>query len=199
MAVTDRWTKGSQIVMQSVWRDKVVAAWPVTVVEDSAERLVTYLATGTTYRLRTNGNRESSRLPIGNWALADELWTVDLIRIMYPEDHHAYLGFWDATGFSHWYINLEQHYKRTDRGISFVDHFLDIVIDKDLLNWRWKDRRELAQAVAVGLLSEDEAGIIQSEAERALTRLTNLQPPFGEGWEGWNPDPTWPIPMLCAS
>ena len=153
MTSGSRWRPGDQIVMRSVWSKRVVAAWPVTVVEDSPERLVIYLAAGAKYKLRAFDSPTGARLPVGDWTLADDLWRVDLIRIMRAGDNHAYLAFWSDNGsFSRWYINLERHYERTKIGFDFVDHFLDIVIAGDLRSWSWKDEVELSEAVSSGVI-----------------------------------------------
>ena len=87
-------------------------------------------------------------------------------------DDHAYLGFWSEDGtFSRWYINMEQHYRRTSIGIDFVDHFLDVVIDGNLTGWRWKDEDELAAAASTGLITRQAADAIRAEGRRAITRL----------------------------
>lgn len=195
----ERWKPGAQIVMRSVWDGKVQAAWPMTVVSDSKEALILYLAAGTEYKLR-RFDRDQTRLPIGDPDHADDTWRVDLLRIMYTGDNHSYLAFWDTHHrFSRWYINLEQEYSRTQLGIDFVDHFLDIVIDADLKNWRWKDEQELDLAVSVGLISHLQAESIRAEGHRALERLKTNRAPFGEGWENWIREPSWAIPSLPSN
>ena len=183
--------------MRSVRGDKIAAAWPMTVVEDSPGCLVLYLGAGSEYKFRDYGSSPEDRLPIGDWTLTDGLWRVDLIRIMRDGDDHAYLGFWSEDGsFSRWYVNLERHYQRTPIGIDFVDHFLDIVIDGNLTDWRWKDEDELLEAVSARLISPQAEDSIRAEGQRAIDRLAARASPFDEGWERWKPDPNWEIPRL---
>ena len=197
MTSGSRWRPGDQIVMRSVWSKRVVAAWPVTVVEDSPERLVIYLAAGAKYKLRTFDSSAKARLPVGDWTLADDLWRVDLIRIMPAGDGHAYLAFWSDDGsFSRWYINLERHYERTKIVFDFVDHFLDIVIAKDLRSWSWKDEDELAEAVSSGVILSQQADEVRAEGHRAIARLEAHASPFNDGWERWKPNLNWAIPEL---
>ena len=176
----ERWNARSQIVMRSIWDDRVQAAWPVTVVDDSADALVLYLAAGTVYKTRTFPSDAKLRLPVGELVYVDREWTADLLRIMIPGDQHAYLGFWGQDHkFNRWYVNLEREYRRTKTGIDFVDHFLDIVIQADLETWQWKDEPELREAVSVGLISQMQADAIQNEGLIALDRLNANLPPFG--------------------
>ena len=194
-----RWRAGDRIVMRSVWGDKVQAAWPVTVVSDSPEALVLFLAAGTKYRIRHFPNDMQGRLPIGEWKLVEREWTRDMIRIMRAGNNHAYLGFWDRyRRFERWYINIEREYERTSAGIDFVDLFLDVVIDADTREWHWKDESELGCAVSLGLVSGQEAEQIRAEGCVALRRFNNGAPPFGQGWENWVPDSDWPIPAFPA-
>ena len=109
-------------------------------------------------------------------------------------DDHTYLGFWSEDGtFSRWYINMEQHYRRTSIGIDFVDHFLDVVIDGNLTSWRWKDEDELAAAVSTGLITRQVADAIRAEGQQATARLEAHAPPFNEaGRNGSRPEPVDP-------
>ena len=193
----NRWTAGDRIFMRSVWDDKVQAAWPVTVVSDSPEALVLFLAAGTMYKIRHISEDLVSRMPLGKWQLIEREWTRDMIRIMLPGHNHAYLGFWDQNRrFERWYINLEREYERTSAGIDFVDLFLDVVIDADTRKWHWKDEPELDCAVSLGLLSEEEVDLIRAEGCAALGRFAASAPPFSQGWENWVPEPDWPIPVF---
>lgn len=195
MKPISRWNPSDQIVMRSVWGDRIQAAWPVTVVSDTAEALVLYLAAGTAYKMRTYESED--RLPIGEWNHLDVEWTVDMLRIMFPGDQHAYLAFWNQERrFNRWYVNLEREYRRTAMGIDFVDHFLDVVIGADLKTWRWKDEAELSRAVSLNLVSRKQAEEIRAEGCLALSRLESQMPPFGQGWECWTSSSEWLVPML---
>ena len=175
--------------MRSVWDDKVQAAWPVTVVSDSPEALVLFLASGTKYRIRHFPEDMQGRMPIGEWKLVEREWTRDMIRIMLPGDNHACLGFWDKhRRFERWYVNLEREYERTSIGIDFIDLFLDVVIDPGTKEWYWKDESELSCAVSLGLVSQEEANLIRAEGSVAIRRFNDGAPPFRQGWTHWRPD-----------
>ena len=129
----DFWSPGDQILMCSVWGRRLLAAWPVTVVCDSAGLLATYLAAGTDWK-RAQFNPDGPRLPIGELPVVDDVWRSDLIRLMRPGEAHPLLGFYEGPHgeFSRWYVNLESPYRRTRLGFDFEDHMLDIVIQPDL-------------------------------------------------------------------
>ncbi len=191
-----------------MWHGKIVAGLPMTVVLDSGKVLVLFLAAGTPIKVpSTYPKREGkpvpetkgmSHLPIGDWELVDDIWTNDLVRIMYSGDQHSYYATWKEGYFSHWYVNLESAYRRTPIGIDFEDHILDIRIQADLITWEWKDEDELVEAVTLGLISQAQADSTREEGLRAIKRLEAKSPPFHEGWEDWKPDPTWTIPEFPA-
>ena len=186
---------GKQVVVRGLWNGKVLTAWAAIVVQDSAEALVLYTPVGTPSKLPSS--YPAVRLPVGDWELADSTWKMSFVRIMYPGDQHAYIWFWNAAR-SFWYVNLESR-RRRPTGIDFQDHHLDIVIQPDLTAWRWKDEDELAESVSLGFLSQAQADEVWAEGRRALARLEARRPPFGEGWEGWTPDPAWLVPQLPAN
>ena len=71
--------------MRSIWDGKGQAAWPVTVVSDSAQALILYLAAGMTYKIRDFSGGLDGRMPVGEWELIDREWKSDMLRIMLPE------------------------------------------------------------------------------------------------------------------
>src|SRR5437016_1213513 len=93
------WAPGTHIVSRSMWKGRVVAAWPCIVVADSPQATVLYAPAGSTFKLRTGVN---PRLPIGEWEHVDLIWRSAYLRIMYPGDSHAYLAFWENGTFDRW-------------------------------------------------------------------------------------------------
>ena len=85
---------------------------------------------------------------------------------------------------------------RPVEGFDTVDHALDVVIELDRSSWRWKDEEELAQAVSDGLFTAQEAAHFRAWGLRAVDRVMSKSAPFDHDWEGWRPDPDWPVPEL---
>ena len=189
-----RWETGDQIVVRSMWGEKFQAVLPMRVIADSGQVLVLYLAAGTPFKNRSTYH--VNHLPVGEWEIVDDVWTDDLVRIMYTDDNHAYFAYWRDSRFGGWYINLESAYKRTSIGIDFTDHILDIVVRPELAGWDWKDEDELAEAVFLNLVTQSQADEFYEEGRRAVERLEARRPPFGEGWEDFIPNPAWEIPRL---
>jgi predicted RNA-binding protein associated with RNAse of E/G family len=95
-----------------------------------------------------------------------------------------------------WYVNLQTPLARTQVGWDTVDHALDVLVTLDRSSWTWKDEDELAEAIGLGLFTEDDAASFRYWGERAIEHLVLHQPPFDEEWVDWRPDPTWPVPEL---
>jgi hypothetical protein len=107
------------------------------------------------------------------------------------------LAFWNDfhESLGCWYINLEYPITRTDRGFDYTDMILDIIVEPDLKNWRWKDADEFQEAVDLDMISPQEAKMFRAEGEKALKLLRSGKSIFN-GWEHWHPDPSWPVPIL---
>ncbi len=138
------------------------------------------------------------RMPATEWALEDAVWErARWLQLLEPGAAHAIHLWWLAPDwqFAGWYVNLQEPFLRTELGLDYMDHMLDIVIDPDL-SWRWKDEDEIAEAVSIGLVTQDWADEVRREGERVIGRLEARQSPFRDGWEHWRPDPDWPLPEL---
>jgi len=57
--------------------------------------------------------------------------------------------------------------------------------------WEYLDEDEFEEAQRLGVIAPDEAAAIRAEAEQVIRTW-----PFPTCWEGWKPDPTWPVPSL---
>lgn len=180
---------------------------PVTVVEDSDERILHYLATGTRFLTRRMADgtplprvvtreqyqRLDTRLFADTW---ERSWQLILTR---PGRAHSIRLRWNSeTGaFRGWYVNLQEPVERTERGFATRDQFLDILVAPDR-SWTWKDEDELTEAVAVGLFTPQEAAGIRAEGERLAADIEAQRFPFDDSLLEWRPDPAWTIPALSG-
>ena len=122
----------------------------------------------------------------------------DTLVIATPGAYHS-VRLFRAEGqeeFFGWYVNLEQPFARPPIGFDYMDQALDIVASPDLSEWRWKDEDELSEAMALGLISKERARELRAEGERVIEMMERRSPPFDGSWDGWRPDPAWPVPEL---
>lgn len=203
-----RWEPGQTVVVRYVARDHDVIAggYPMTCIEDSAERLVLYLPHGTPYlgypHLPVDGRAERvarrggtpprplrERVPL--------VWQNDTVRFFTADRAFQVWAMWreGSWEFTHWYVNLEAPFVRHGVGIDTRDHTLDIVATPDL-DWEWKDEDEAAARVEHGIDTAEFSAAVRTEGERVVELIELGAAPFGEEWPRWRPDPSWATPEL---
>jgi len=98
---------------------------------------------------------------------------------------------WDEEwAFLAWYVNLQAPLVVRGDRFDTTDHALDVVVEPDG-SWFWKDENELAEAVALGILTEAEAAGVRAEGERVIAECL-----WPTGWEAWRPRDDWhPLPL----
>jgi hypothetical protein len=172
---------GQPVVVRHVWRGNTFLVWSAITVHDDKELLALWIPPGAPC-LRPKVRAE---LPYEQ-PLVERPWHEPGVLQLWPVG--AAHAVWV---FEHgWYVNLQEPFRRSTHGVDTADHLLDLVRSSEG-KWRWKDEDELAEAVAHGYLSKDEASGIRAEAERVIAA-----DPFPTGWEGWRPDQSWPMPSL---
>ena len=200
------WSPGETIVIQEVWRDRVWAARPVTVVEDAADRLIVWCPKGTVRKVpmtppaRERSPSRSTRIgelmARRDWLHTDHVWDVSTLWFLWPDAWHAVWVSWFEPG-EHWgwYGNLQEPYVRTSRGIRTMDLMLDVLVERDG-SWRWKDEDDLQAMIDRQLISDETVEVVRA-AGREVVRLSEEgAPPFCEPWTSWAPDPAWDPPVL---
>ena len=193
------WNSGDQIVVRYVRDGRPSWVRPVTVVEDTRERSVVFIAAGTPTKepVRLDGSPIGRDVPFEErftleWRLGDGNWGGHQTLLLTPSGaaHSIWLFWTEGWDFLGWYVNLQQPLERTPVGFDTVDQVLDIWINPDQ-SWKWKDEDELKDAIRLDRFTRDEAATIRAEGERVVAEW-----PFPTGWEDWRPDPSWPIPQL---
>jgi hypothetical protein len=201
------WSRGDTIVVQEVWRDRVWAARPMTVVQDDRDFLQLWFPRGTVWKAPTTpphrprdanrGVRLAMCARRGDWVFRDLEWDVDTLTLTRAADWHSVWVSWPDDGSDWgWYVNLQRPFRRTPIGIETMDFALDVLIDRDG-SWSWKDEDELETFVDHGVFDEELAREVRDEGIRVAKRARRNDPPFCEPWrENWRPDPGWKLPEL---
>jgi hypothetical protein len=202
-----QWQTGDQIAVRSRVFDTWGIVAPMTVVCDDDTAIVVLGTVGTPIkRLRLAGGNVLPRVVRADdvadlrMSLIDGIWTWSNRLLICPPDRaYCVHVIWSDPDweFQGWYVNLQSPLERFDAGIESEDLFLDIVVNPDR-SWRWKDEDELAEAVLIGRLSEEQASDIRGEGERVALMIDAGAWPFTSEVAMWRPDPEWPIPLLSA-
>ena len=192
------WTPGQSIVIREIWAGQVFEARPANVISDLPELVMLFVPAFALCGVAVDEGGSQLRFP-------DRPWHLDVRG----GDDHGVLSFaWPDTPYSilllsepdgsprGWYVNLQTPLTRTAIGFDTVDHLLDVTIAPDRSSWVWKDEGELAEGIALGLFTEDDAAWFRHWGERAIEHLLLRLPPFDQNWEDWRPDPSWAVPAL---
>jgi hypothetical protein len=182
--VGDRWAPGTTIVHTETWRDRLWAARPLHVLEDSDDGLFCWLPHGTV-RLVPAGHRVPDRkdrivadLAAGTWDYEPHVWDVSTVSVVRPGQGFAVWASWLPSG-EHlgYYVNLQRPMVRTGLGYEAMDLMLDVVATPDL-TWQWKDEDELADLLERGVYDAGLGSWIRDQAETAITALERRAFPF---------------------
>jgi hypothetical protein len=206
MGMCEPWDHGAIIVLEEVWRGKPWSARPVRVVEDRPDLIALWCPEGTPVKGPVAPWRSIARsagpayfvsmLTHQDWIFDDFVWPTSNLMLLRPGDWHAVWVSWSRTGDNMgWYINFQQPFRRTKRGIQTMDLMLDLIVDQDR-SWKWKDEDEFKALVGPGIIGEVEARHVRDEANAVLDRLERNDHPFCDPWHNWRPDPSWTMPVL---
>jgi hypothetical protein len=190
---------GDAAVIREVWDGRVFEARPCVVVDDRADKTTLFVPRGTICAVPVDDAGARVRVPSGVWGWSRRPTTSAVLSFAWPEVPYAVLLIWSpGDPRPRWYVNLQAPLARTTLGFDTTDHVLDVLIPPDRSGWRWKDEQELAEVVSLGLFSPEEAAGFRWWGRRAVEHVLLRQPPFDLEWDGWLPDPAWPIPELPA-
>jgi hypothetical protein len=181
------WSRGDVVALREVWHGRVWKARPWIVVEDEPELLVLWIPRGA----RTMVPDGKPPVPAGAWRLVGGTFGTNALRLTRPGAAHSILHFF-GDEFKGWYVNLERPLERSPVGFDLADLFLDVFVERDG-GHRWLDEDELEEAIAAGVIGEEDAAAARAEGERVLAEW-----PFPTGWEDFRPDPRWELPALPA-
>jgi predicted RNA-binding protein associated with RNAse of E/G family len=195
-------------IVQEVWADRVWAARPMRVVEESERASVLWFPAGTRWqaptspptraRAATRAERLSSAAALGDWVFAESAWEASTLQVWPRDAWHSIWVSWRPDG-SRWayYGNIQLPFERTRCGFRTMDLVLDVIVELDG-TWWLKDEDELAVFVEAGVVDPALERRIRSEADAIVARAERAEPPFDGSWDDWRPDPEWPTPRLPA-
>ncbi len=188
-----RWQAGEVVALRYLRRadGKAGNSWPFTVVRDTDEITALHIPAGAV-SMRWG-------LVDGERRLIETPWRRETLRLMFPGAGHSTWLSWDqgehGRVFRGYYVNLEEPFRRTAIGFDTNDHMLDIVVAPDL-TWQWKDEDEFAALIEQGSYSREFGAAVRAEGERVVERIERRLSPFVDGWDVWQPDPSWGLPAL---
>ena len=192
-----RFRPGDPVVIREVWRGRVFEARPTTVVRDDPDGSMFFLPGGVGCGLPIGEDGEELRIPDRPWRHeVRPRGEQPFLSFAWPDTPYSVLRWTSTDGRTAWYVNLQEPLARTPIGFDTTDHALDVLVELDRSSWRWKDEEELADAVAQGMFTPEQAEGFRTWGRRARDRILGGEPPFDRTWDDWEPDPSWPRPEL---
>ena len=192
---------GDVIVLRYVTTGgEIDMCWPCRVVEDNPRLLAVYIAAGSHYKAGPKRTAaEKRRMPKPSVPPEEYVWRKDTLRLMLPGRCHSVWLFWEGSGeervFSHYFVNMEEPFRRTVIGVDTQDHTLDIVVSADL-ECRWRDEQELQSHVDHGFYTAELAAAARGEGERVIAELADGTHPCLADWASWSPAAAWSLPVM---
>ena len=193
-----RFDPGEPVAIRELWKGRVWYARPATVVRDDPELTMLHVHPRALAKEPITPDGRPLRIPTDSWTLHDvERGATWNLSFAFPDTSYAVILGFEPTGeLREYYVNLQSPLARSPIGFDTVDHLLDVRITPDRSSWAWKDEDELAEAVARGLFTDEEAAECHRWGERAVERVVRREPPFDREWSSWRPDPGWGDPVL---
>lgn len=187
------WSAGDWVVRREVLDGGPWLGTLVMIVEDSPDRLISYLPEGAPFGF-----------PAGDWPTpsGQHPWSHrrnwqghGCLMIQKPGDTYAVWHFWEGASrnFLCWYINLQEPFRRTAIGYDTQDLELDFVIHPDG-QWELKDDELMDQRVEEGRWSAQRVAEIRSAGQRIADRLQAGERWWPEEYRHWKPDSSWTVP-----
>jgi predicted RNA-binding protein associated with RNAse of E/G family len=190
---------GENIEIREVLRDKVWTIRPVTVIEDTDENLVSYLAPGTLIDYPVDvehGAKCFSMWLSGDWELRKKLFKPPgLLRIApQGEPFEVFASVLSEGGISSWYVNFQEPLRRTPQGFDTMDQTIDLVVASDFSSWQRRDEDELELATSMGVYSQADARRLRDNCASVEQSLKVGIVPWNRSWSNWMPPNSFVVP-----
>jgi hypothetical protein len=194
------WNRGAQITLREHWNNKVWTVRPVTVVADTPDVIALYMMPGTIYKhpRAMDGSPVPHFLP-DDWVLIDTQWRGGgALYLAPPGQWYVILGLFgdDNQRIERWYVNLQTPYQRIHMGFDYLDQELDIVLNRELTAWSWKDEEKFIEAQRRGRIPVQQGAYVRRVGEDVLQQLQARRLKLPEPWRSWRPPEHWAIPPM---
>jgi hypothetical protein len=186
-----RWNAGDVVVRRDIWAGKPWHAIPGIVVEDSGDRLITFVPAGSDRAYMIPNVEDTpamfAALQQGEWDLGLGKRYNHTLAINTTGHRSSVLLFWTPSWeFISWYVNIEAPFVRTAIGYDSTDWHLDVVLEPQT-EPRWKDEHHMELAVELGMFTADEYRAMRDEGNAVIERYRFRRSPFDEPWPDWRP------------
>jgi predicted RNA-binding protein associated with RNAse of E/G family len=187
-----RFSPGEVVEIREVRDAKIWTVRPVTVVEDTDEAFVSYLAPGTLCQYPvgvTHGEKCFQMWLSGEWELEKKVFNPPGVLRIAPTGapFEVFASVDSAIGVTRWYVNFQEPLRRRAHGFDTMDETLDLIVSSDLTTWHRDDEDELELAAAMGVYSEDDVRRLVATCVTLEDQLARGAVPWDLRWSTWVP------------
>jgi predicted RNA-binding protein associated with RNAse of E/G family len=187
-----RFISGEVITIREMFRGALWTARPVTVIEDTNENFVSYLAPGTLIDYPVDvehGEKCFSMWLSGDWKLRKRTFKQPGILLIAPQGMPfvVFANIRDEGGVSSWYVNFQEPLRRTRQGFDTMDETIDLLVAPDFSDWHRKDEDELELAVSMGVYEQEHAQRLLDNCSSVEADLKAGNIPWDHRWSDWSP------------
>src|SRR5665213_1041431 len=187
-----RFQPGENTDIREVFRGKVWTVRPVTVIEDTDENLVSYLAPRTLIDYPVDvehGEKCFSMWLSGDWELRKKIFMPPgMLRIApHGEPFEVLATVRSEGGVSSWYVNFQEPLRRTSQGFDTMDETIDLLVAPDFSSWQRRDDDELELATSMGVYDQADARRLRDNCASVERSLMTGTVPWNPGWHDWKP------------
>lgn len=164
----------------------------MTVIEDSALHVVSWLAPGTIIDYPIDVQHSAkffSMWRAGEWELGPKEFAAPGMLRIAPRDQpfEIFAPLDPRGGILSWYVNFQQPLVRTSIGYDTMDETLDLLVASDLSTWERKDDDELDLAVTMGVIDVATAARVRHTCSKVEAALSRGEAPWDTTWATWTP------------
>jgi hypothetical protein len=164
--------------------------YPVFVVADTDDELVTYVAPGNEFGFVDDRWPATER--VHPWRDRPAWSGHGCLMVQRPGEPYAIWHFWQGEdrAFLCWYVNFQAPFRRTAAGYDTQDFELDIVVLPDG-SWTLKDLELMPARVDERHLTQDVADRVVRLGEELAAELDAGRHRWDDRWAAWTPPPAW--------
>jgi hypothetical protein len=193
-----RFRPGEKIHIREVFRGKIWTVRSVTVIEDTDENLVSYLAPGTLidYPVEVeHGEKCFSMWLSGDWDLHKKTFIPPGMLRIAPKGKpfEVFAPVRSEGGVSSWYVNFQEPLRRTPQGFDTMDETIDLVVARDFSSWQRRDEDELELATSMGVYDHVDAMRLRENCSSVERSLKAGIVPWSRRWHDWIPPNSSPV------
>ena len=178
---------GDRVEIREILNERIWTVRPVTVIEDSEDQFVSYLATGTLIDYPVDvehGEKCFTMWLTGKWELVQKEFSASGMLRTTPRSvpFEVFTTVLPNGGVASWYVKCREPLCRRPHGLDALDETLDLIASRDLSVWQRRDQDELEMAAATSLYSSEDVERLLASCPSVEEQLASRKVPWYLSW-----------------